>query len=259
MTTHPLTLDRPLAIFDLESTGVDTTKDRIVEIAVVRLNPDGTVERKPAEGRRLINPGIPIPAEVTAIHGISDADVLDAPTFAQIARGLHAYLDGCDRGGFNVLGYDIPLLHEEFTRAGIDWRPDLSRVVDVGVIFKLMEPRTLAAAVSGYLGWTHTDAHSALADTVATTEVLFAQVARYPRFAAGISDLFLASRYDKVETPLDVGGKLYRDADGDACYSFGKEKDKKVRSNTGYAEWMLKSDFSGDTKRCLREELRRVG
>lgn len=185
----------------------------------------------------------------------TDADVTDAPSFRAIARGLLACLDGCDIGGFNVLAFDIPLLWEEFARVGIEWTPDLSRIVDVGVIYKLMEARTLAAAVFCYLGREHTGAHGAVADTAATAEVLVAQVARYPRFAAGLPDLFLASRYDSAEIPVDVAGKLYRDADGNVCYGFGKEKGNKVKSNSGFARWMLNSDFSGDTKRCLRDEL----
>ena len=273
MTTHPLHLTRPLAIPDLETTGTDTAKDRIVEIAVVRLNCDGTVDRRPTEGRRLINPGIPIPAEATAVHGITDADVADAPPFSRIARGLLGFIEGCDLGGFNVVGFDLIMLWTEFNRCGVDWSPDMARVVDAGAIFKHLERRRLVDAVRMYLGRPHKGAHGAVADALATAEVLVAQATdtramewnpdepdRYQRFVTGgIEDMFLATRYDRPTTPVDVAGKLYRDEEGDVCFAFGKDAGTKVKANPGLARWMLdpSRDFCGDTKRCIREELAR--
>lgn len=262
---------RPLALFDIESTGLDTQHDEIIEIAVVRIEMDGT---RTSRVRR-VRPSKPIPPEVTAIHGITDAMVENEPTFKDLAPGLFKLLDGCDVSGFNVLAFDIPMLHEEFSRAGIYWVPDLTRVIDVGVLFKVMERRTLEAAVSMYCNREHEGAHGALPDTIATADVLEAMILRYPRFQTitrdteidetstvkriepNEQDLFAASCYDGPP-PVDVGGKLSRDADGDLVYAFGKNKGIKVKDDLGYARWMLRSDFPSHTCALLRDEMDRA-
>lgn len=247
---------RPLAVIDLETTGVNIAQDRIVEIAVIRIELDGTRTRRV----RRVNPERPIPPEVTAVHGITNADVLNEPTFRQVARGLHQLLEGCDIAGFNVIAFDIPLLHEEFTRAGIAWDVDTSRVIDAGIVFRVMEPRDLASAVTTYCDREHIGAHGALADTEATADVIEAQVARYARFQGPDAEaqIFAASRYDGPPA-ADVGGKLTRDDDGDLVYAFGKSKGTKVKNDPGYARWMLRGEFSSHTKQLLREELERTG
>jgi len=246
---------RPLAVIDTETTGVNVTKDRIIEVAVVRIELDGTRTRRV----RRVNPECPIPPEATAVHGIADADVADEPPFRQVAKGLHQLLEGCDIAGFNVIAFDVPLLHEEFARAGITWDVDTARILDAGVLYKVMEPRTLAAAVIAYLGREHVGAHGALADTEATADVIEAQATRYARFQGEDAEtqLFLASRYDGPPS-ADVGGKLTRDNDGDLVYAFGKENGTKVRANMGYARWMLRSDFPSHTCQLLRDEIQRV-
>jgi DNA polymerase-3 subunit epsilon len=251
-------MTHPLAILDLETTGTDILNDRIVEIAVVTLHPDGT---RTAKVRR-INPERPIPAEATAVHGISDADIATAPRFNQIAASLLQSLEGCDIGGFNVAAFDIPMLYEHFARAGLNWTPDLARVVDAGVVYKVMEPRDLVSAVRFYLGREHVGAHGALADVEATADVIAAQVARYDRFNDFIDPdgdgLRAASRYDEAP-PVDIGGKLARNAHGELIYAFGKEKGVRVQDNPDYARWMLRSDFPSHTKALLRAELARWG
>lgn len=246
---------RPLAVIDTETTGVSVTKDRIVEVSVVRIELDGTRTRRV----RRVNPERPIPPEATAVHGITDADVVDEPPFRQVAKGLHQLLEGCDIAGFNVIAFDVPLLHEEFARAGIDWEVDTARILDAGIIFRVMEPRDLATAVIVYCGREHVGAHGALADTEATADVIEAQVARYARFQGEDAEtqLFAASRYDNPPS-ADVGGKLTRDADGDLVYAFGKAKDTKVRNDLGYARWMLRGDFPAHTCQLLRDEIQRV-
>ena len=248
-------LTRPLAVFDIESTGLNVTQDRIVEIAVVRIEMDGTRTRRV----RRINPERPIPPEVTLVHGITDADVANEPTFRQVAKGLHQLLKDCDIGGYNAAAFDVPMLHEEFARAGIVWDVDLARILDAGVIFKVMEQRTLAAAMIFYCGQELVGAHGAMADTEATADVIEAQIGRYARFQSDDAEaqLFAASRYDGPPA-ADVGGKLTRDADGDLVYTFGKSKGIKIRNDIGYARWMLKGDFPTHTKWLLQEELDRI-
>lgn len=169
-----LNLQRPLVFFDLETTGVQITRDRIVEISIVKVHPDGERETK----TRRINPGIPIPPEATAVHGISDEDVADCPTFAQVARSLYTWLEGCDIAGFNSNRFDVPMLIEEFLRAGVAINFDDRYFVDVQTIFHKMERRTLEAAYKFYCNKTLENAHSAEADTLATVEVLEASTLR---------------------------------------------------------------------------------
>ena len=171
-----LNLQRPIVFFDLETTGVQITRDRIVEISILKISPDGERETK----TRRINPEMPIPAEASAVHGITDADVADCPTFAQVARSLYAWLEGCDIAGFNSNRFDVPMLVEEFLRAGVAVDFDDRHFVDVQTIFHKMERRTLEAAYKFYCDKTLENAHSAEADTLATFEGLEAQLDRYP-------------------------------------------------------------------------------
>ena len=252
-----LVVERPLAILDLETTGTDPVADAIVEVAVVRVDLDG---RRTSTVRR-VNPERPIPPEASAVHGITDADVAHEPTFRAIAARLHRHLEGCDIGGFHVLGFDIPMLWEHFHRAGIEWNVDLERVVDAGVIFRHLEPRDLAGAVRFYLGRELEGAHGARADAEATLEVLEAILGRYPRFTPGVinAEVQLASRYDE-QPALDVAGKVRLRADGEAVYTFGQAKGRTVREDPGFARWVLnKEGFSVHTKRVLRWALRRIG
>ena len=175
MAEVKLNLKRPLIFFDVETTGLDIIKDRIVEISVVKVFPDGHEEIK----TKRINPEMPIPAQSSAIHGIKDEDVKDAPTFKQIAKSLVAFIEGCDIAGYNSTQFDIPILEEEFLRSGISFDFSKHYMIDVQAIFHKMEKRTLAAAYQFYCNKTLEDAHSAQADTIATYEVLKAQLAKY--------------------------------------------------------------------------------
>ena len=178
-----LNLKRPIIFFDLETTGIDTAKDRIVEISMVKINPDGERTVK----TRRINPGMHIPAEATAIHGITDDDVKECPSFAQIARSLAQFIEGCDFGGFNSNRFDLPMLVEEFMRAGVEVDFRRRKFIDVQNIFHKLEQRTLIAAYKFYCDKDLTDAHSAEADTLATYEVLCAQLDRYPEALQNLS------------------------------------------------------------------------
>ena len=171
----PIKLDRPLAIFDIESTGTSPRADRIIELAVIRIDPDGSETSR----NWLVNPTIPIPVETTAVHGITDDIVKDCPTFAQIAHEVDAFIKGCDLGGYNVIRFDIPMLGEEFLRAGLDLKVDDRRVLDAQRIYHQREPRDLAAALSFFCGREHTDAHGAEADAQATLDVIKGQFRRY--------------------------------------------------------------------------------
>ncbi len=194
------------------------------------------------------------------MHGITDADVADAPPFERIARGFLQFIEGCDLGGYNVIAYDLPMLAAHLDRAGIDWQPDLSRILDAGILFRVMEPRDLAAAVNTYLGREHVGSHGALADTLATADVLEVQLQRYERFRddPDLASAFTASRYDGP-VPVDIDGKLTRDLEGDLTYCFGQHKGSKVRSELGYARWMLGKDFGSSTVKALLAEFERLG
>lgn len=243
-----LKLSRPIVVFDLETTGTNLVRDRIVEISILKVYPDGLEEVK----TRRINPGMPIPAEATAIHGISDEDVRDCPTFARVARNLYDWIADCDLVGFNSNRFDVPLLAEEFLRAGIT--PDFHEreLVDVQTIFHKMEPRTLSAGYRFYCGKTLENAHSAEADTRATYEVLKAQVERYPELTGEISDL---AKYSHHSNAVDYAGMIvYNDA-GEETINFGKYRGQTVESvlkrDPGYYSWVLNAEFTLDTKSCF--------
>jgi len=242
-------LARPLAVFDLETTGPDVTTARIVDISIVKRMPDGGLERWSS----LVNPGEPIPPAATKVHGLTDEMVASSPTFAELATEVLNRLEGCDLGGFNVRSYDLPVLRREFERAKRTFEPGL--VVDAMTIFHAFERRDLAAAVRLYLGRQHDGAHRAEADAVATLEVLEAQVQAYP-----IPDSVPGLAAWRPEGAIDVDGKLaWVDGDGRwlACLTFGKHKGHSlqwVKKNApDFFDWMLRSDFSDEVKAIVRE------
>lgn len=250
-----ITLQRPLAFFDLETTGTRIGKDRIVQIGIIRLLPDGTRENY----QTLVNPEMPIPAEATAVHGISDADVADAPTLGAVARVVLDELAGCDLSGFNVLRFDIPFLTEELHRVGYDWNTADLRVVDVQRIFHKMEPRDLSAALRFYCGKEHSGAHDALADVEATADVLLAQLERYPEALQGDVAFLGELSGDRQRSP-DAAGKLRFDEKGAICLSFGKYAGWTLenigRNDPGYLQWLMtKAELPGSTLAVMRNTL----
>ena len=245
-----LNLKRPIVFFDLETTGVDTAKDRIVEISMVKVMPDGEQIVK----TRKLNPGMHIPAEATAIHGITDEDVKDEPTFAQVAKSLEQFIRGCDFGGFNSKRFDLPVLVEEFLRAGVDVDFKRRKFIDVQNIFHKKEQRTLVAAYKFYCDKDLDDAHSAEADTLATYEVLKAQLERYPDLENDIDKL--AEFSTRAET-ADYAGRILFNEKGEEVFGFGKYKGRSVeevfRMEPSYYAWMMNGDFPLYTKKVITE------
>lgn len=244
---------RPIASIDIESTGVDPVKDRIIEFAAAVLNPDGSRSR----WCQRFNPGVPIPAEATAIHGITDADVADLPPFADFARRIVRALSGKDIAGYNLRRFDLPILDEELRRAGLKLDLTGIEVIDCFGIFSKKEPRKLEDAVRRYCGREHVGAHGAGADADATLDVFAGQLEAYSDLGATVAEIAAFSRLSE-KTEADIAGKLYRDPDGDVCYAFGKHKDAKVREFPGYAYWMLDREFPGSTREVLEAELARL-
>lgn len=240
-----LNLKRPIVFFDLETTGTNITSDRIVEISVVKVMPDGTEIVK----TRRINPGCPIPAEATAIHHITDDDVKDEPEFRKVARSLADMFTGCDIAGFNSNRFDIPLLDQEFQRAGVDFDFGKARFVDVQTIFHKKEPRTLVAAYKFYCGKDLTEAHSASADTMATYEVLKAQLERYDDLP---NDIAALSEYASQNRNVDFMGRLIYDEQRREVINFGKYKgrlaEEVLKNDPGYYSWIMQGDFTKNTK-----------
>ena len=245
-----LNLKRPIVFFDLETTGVDTSKDRIVEISLIKVMPDGEEITK----TRRLNPGMPIPAEATAVHGITDDDVKDCPTFAQVAKSLEQFIRGCDFGGFNSNRFDLPVLVEEFLRAGVDVDLKRRKFVDVQNIFHKKEQRTLVAAYRFYCDKDLTAAHSAEADSMATYEVLKAQLDRYPDLE---NDIDYLSKYTEQNRCADYAGRILYDKDGAEIFGFGKYKGRRVadvfREEPSYYAWMMNGDFPKYTKKVITE------
>ena len=243
-----LNLKRPIIFFDLETTGIDIARDRIVEISMVKVMPDG----EEIVRTRRINPGMPIPAEATAIHGITDEDVKDCPLFPQIAKSLAQFIEGCDFGGFNSNRFDLPMLVEEFMRAGVDVDFRKRKFIDVQNIFHKMEQRTLVAAYKFYCGKNLEDAHTAEADTRATYEVLMSQLDRYPELQNDVA--FLAD-YSSFNKNVDFAGRMVYDDNGVEVFNFGKYKGMSVaevlKKDPGYYSWILNSDFTLNTKAAL--------
>lgn len=252
-----LNLERPLAIFDLETTGINISSDRIVEIAIVKLAPDGTQ----TSYLKKVNPGIPIPPEITAIHGISDDDVRNEPSFRDIALEVLEFIGDADLGGYNSNKFDIPVIVEELMRAEIDVDFSEKRFVDVQNIFHKMEQRTLAAAFQFYCNKSLENAHSALHDAQATLDVLLAQMDRYENLQNDISYLSEFSRGSNVDL-VDFAGRLARNERNEMIYNFGKHKGKTVRDvariEPGYYGWMLDADFPLFTKKMLKQEMEKI-
>ncbi len=240
-----LRLQRPIIFFDLETTGTNITHDRIVEISIIKVLPSGEEQ----ERTRRINPEMPIPAEATAIHHITDADVANEPTFRQLAKSLAEIFADCDIAGFNSNRFDIPLLLEEFHRAGIVLDLSKTRFVDVQTIYHKMEPRNLSAAYKYYCGQDLEAAHSANADTRATLEVLKAQLDKYPELT---NDVKALSEFSCHNRNVDFAGRLiYNDANKEVI-NFGKYKgqlaEDVLRRDPGYYSWVQQGDFQQNTK-----------
>ncbi len=249
-----LNLKRPIIFFDLETTGTDNAKDRIVELAFVKIAPDGKREKYV----KRINPGIPIPPEVTLIHGISDEDVKNCQTFKQIAHTLYDWMKGCDLGGYNSSKFDLPLLAEEFLRAGINVDFTERHMIDVQQIFFKMEARTLSAAYQFYCNKGLENAHSAEADINATIEVLEAQLDRYTDIG---SDVLSLHQFTHTEEYVDYARRIVM-KDGHPVFNFGKYKGRKVEdvftTEPQYYDWMMQADFSLHTKQKISEILNRM-
>jgi len=257
-----LNLRNPLCVFDLETTGTNITQDRIIEIAVVKMMPNGEIVRKAS----VLNPVIPIPAESTIFHGLTDEDVKGKPTFKEVAKEYAKFMEGADLAGFNVLKFDIPMLVEEFLRAGVEFDYSRRKIVDAQKIFHMMEKRTLSAAYKFYLNKELVDSHTAEADTEATMEVLIAQVERYEgqpvtdslnrKIGEIKNDMDVLSKLTSSEL-VDLAGRMLKNDKGEEIFNFGKHKNKVVtavfKEEPAYYDWMMNGDFPLDTKRKLTE------
>ncbi len=259
MSTLPVTLRRPIVIFDVESTGLSPRADRIIELAAIKLSPDGHQE----ERTWLINPGMEIPEEVIAIHHITNADVRDCPHFEDVAQEIYDFFDGCDLGGYSIGYFDTQILNEEFARCNLfDFHPESRAIWDAQKIYHKREPRDLTAALKFYCGKDLGDAaHGALADTKATLEVLLGQLERYPDLPRDVDAL------DKMFNPkdpknLDRMGR-WRWMNGAVCVNFGKKKGEKLldlaadkRDGHSFLKWILRSDFPEDTRFVAEQALK---
>ncbi len=246
-----LNLTRPIVFFDLETTGIDIVNDRIVEICLLKVFPNGNEESKVMR----INPTVHIPEEASAVHGIFDEDVANCPTFKEVAADVWDFFKGCDIGGFNSNRFDIPMLVEEFLRAGINADLHHCLCIDVQNIYHKLERRTLVAAYKFYCHKDLENAHSALADTQATYEVLCAQLDHYPDVLKNDAD-FLAE-YSKTNRNLDYAGRIVLDDNDTPVFNFGKYRGMSVsevlRRDPGYYSWMMQGDFALNTKQVLNE------
>lgn len=249
-----LQLTRPIAFIDLETTGVNISTDRIVEIAIVKISPDGAKQVK----RKIINPLMPIPKQASDIHGITDEMVKDAPVFKQVANEIKQFIEQCDLGGYNSNRFDIPMLIEEFLRVGIEFSTDGRKLVDVQKVFHMMEQRTLSAAYKFYCQKTLDGAHSAEIDATATWEVLEAQVERYPQIGNTVESIVKFTGEDDI---VDFARRFVRE-NGIEIFNFGKHKGKPVtqvlKEEPQYYDWMMKGDFAMNTKQKLTEILNRT-
>lgn len=243
-----LKLDKPIIIFDLETTGIQIVTDRIIDLFAIKVYPDGSEENK----RYFLNPGIPIPAEATAIHGISNKDVENCPSFSDVATEILDFFSGCDVGGFNSTRFDFPMLIEEFGRVNLTLETASVKFVDVMRIFHAMEPRNLSAAYQFYCSKSLDDAHSAEADTKATYEILKAQLARYEALGNDVASLHELSG---LRDSFDLAGRIRKRQDGQAVFGFGKHKGKRVadvfQNEPNYYHWMMQSEFPTNTKQVI--------
>ncbi len=247
-----LKLDKPLVVFDVETTGLSLSVDRIIEIAYLKIFPDGRMLKDDI----FLNPEIKISEEAVAVHGITDEQVAGEATFKDVARDLWGIFENSYYSGFNIIGFDLPILKREFLRAGMNFEYHSSDVVDSKVIYNYMEPRTLSAAYKNYCGKDHYDAHSALADVEATAEVLEAQLEKYEEIRDW--DFIKKIHYARDERFVDNDRKFYW-RNGEAHFSFSKYRDvslaKVVRIDPGFLEWILNSDFSEETKNIVARAL----
>tara|TARA_B110000211_G_scaffold77007_1_gene90294 strand:+ start:1073 stop:1921 length:849 start_codon:yes stop_codon:yes gene_type:complete len=266
-----LHLKRPLVVFDLETTGVQVGKDRIVEIAMIKVSPDGSVVRKPEKAggdyRILVNPEMPIPLESSLVHGVYDEDVKSKHTFGAIAPGLVKFLQNCDLGGFNSNRFDVPMLAEEFLRVGVDFGLEGRNLIDVQNIFHKMEQRTLKAAYRFYCDKELEGAHEAYPDTAATLEILVNQLEKYADATISDSrgetvgpvpsDMDELHKFCQRTRNADLAGRLIYNDDGVIVFNFGKNKGVSVKElierDPGYFGWMMKGDFPRYTKRVLEQ------
>jgi len=258
-----LNLKRPLAFFDLEATGTNVATDRIVEISIIKLLPDGSEEVKTWR----VHPGMPIPLESSLVHGIYDEDIKDEPKFKELAKEINEFLADSDLAGYNSNKFDIPMLAEEFLRAGIAFELDNRHLVDVQNIFHQMEQRTLKAAYQFYCNKDIINAHSAEADTRATMEVLLAQLDRYAgvewvdkkgnKSKPVVNDVEALHTFTNLNRPVDFAGRMAFNEDGEEVFNFGKHKGKRVEDvfavEPSYYSWMMQGDFPLYTKRKLEE------
>ena len=263
-----LNLKRPIIFFDLETTGVDTARDRIVEISMIKVMPDGEEIVK----TRRINPGMHIPEEASAVHGIYDRDVENEPTFRAISRNFFIYLEDCDLGGYNITKFDIPMLTREFSRAGLSFTTANRRIIDAYNIFCRMEPRNLSAAYKFFCGKEMKDAHSAEADTLATVEIFEGEIRRYSRMAKEdfpqdvekwpeTLDEFHAFCNQRIIDSVDPEGR-FKWKNGEAVVAFGKNAGTSLRriaiDNPDFLRWILRSDFSVEVKNIASDALKGI-
>jgi DNA polymerase-3 subunit epsilon len=259
---HILKLKNPIVCFDLETTGINISKDRIVELSFLKAMPNGEIIQK----TKKINPEMPIPLEASLIHGIYDEDVKNEPTFKQVAKSLAQFLEGCDLAGFNVLRFDVPMLVEEFLRAGVEFEVGNRKVVDAQRIFHLMEPRNLSAAYKFYCQKELSDAHTAEADTFATFEVLNAQIQMYENkvFKNEKGEEYtpikndMAVLHDLTSSKIvDFAQRMIFNEHGVEVFNFGKHKnipvEEVLKKDHSYYDWMMQGDFPLDTKRKLTQ------
>jgi DNA polymerase-3 subunit epsilon len=245
-----LKLKRPLAFIDLETTGINVSSDRIIELSVLKISPNGKEEWMSTR----VNPEVPIPPKTTAIHGIKDEDVTGSPTFKEVAKNLAAFLEGCDLAGYNAIKFDIPVLAEEFLRVNIDFNFRKRRYVDVQIIFHKKEQRTLTAAYQFYCKKELLGAHGSKADTAATFEVLKSQLDKYSDLENDVEKL---ADYSSFNTIVDFAGRIILDEKGVEIFNFGKHKGKPVElvfnEEPAYYSWMMNGDFPLYTKKVLTE------
>ena len=246
-----LNLNKPICFFDLETTGTNPGKDKIVEIAVLKID----INNQKKEMVWRVNPECPIPDEASSVHGITDEMVKDQPIFKQISKEIYNFIEGCDLGGYNIDKFDLPLLVEEFIRSGIDVSSFVKvKTVDVQTIFFKKEPRDLSSALKFYCNKDHGNAHTALDDTIATYEVLLSQLDKYNDLEPSVDFLSTLTRRNKN---IDFAGRIIEDDNGDAIFNFGKHKGKKVKEvltkEKGYYSWMMNSDFPEYTKKVITQ------
>lgn len=249
-----MVLLRPIVFFDIESTGLDREHDRIVEFSATKIHVDGIWETR----TKRINPSILIPAESTAIHGITNEMVADCPSFMKISNSLLSFITGCDLGVYGGISFDVPMLYNEFQRVGIKWDYHAHNIIDSGNIFKIQEPRDLTAAVNYYCNETFDDAHGAEADAIATAKVFFEQMGMYPILdEMNMEQLAEYSNYGKKI--LDVSGKFTYNEQGVIVLNFGKHRDQPAADHKDFLQWMLSKDFPPDTVEVCNKVIRMEG